>query len=111
MRSTAEAERLQFTDNSMHVAKSLEVTAQTDAQRQEAIGAIDLHIEGKAGLGATASNLGLGQYDVAIGFTAGEDAGKAHLLAERLVKDLSHYFQVLEVPLGRGAMPLKGCGG
>lgn len=111
MRSTAQAEQLEFIDNSTQAASALQQTAQSDADRRDAVGAIDVHIEGNGGLGATAGNLGLPRYQVALAFTEGSNAAKAHRLAERLIKELSHHFKVEEVPLGKGVVPVKDCGG
>src|SRR6478609_157864 len=81
MRSAAQAEHLKFIDSSAQAASGLQQTAQSDADRHDAVGAIALHIEGNGGSGATASNLGLPRYQVALGFTEGSDAAKAHRLA------------------------------
>jgi hypothetical protein len=111
MRATAATEHLQFIDNGAQEGSDLKATGADKLLKRDASLAIDLHIEGKGGLGATAGNLGLPPYQVALGFTAGSDAAKAHQLAARLIRALSQRWKVETIPAGKGAMPMKSCGG
>jgi hypothetical protein len=72
---------------------------------------INAGIEGKNGLGVTAGNLGLPSNQVALGFTTGSDAARAHRLSDRLVGALSKRWRVERVPRGKGAFPMSNCGG
>jgi hypothetical protein len=111
MRSTAQSEGLQFIDNSAQQASALKDVGADKALKRDVSRAIDVHIEGKDGLGVTAGNLGLPPYQVALGFTEGADPAKAHRLSDRLVQTLSQRWHVEVVPAGEGAMPMKTCGG
>lgn len=65
MRAVAQAEGLQFLDNSAQQAKSLKSLGADKALGRDVSRAIDVHIEGRNGLGVTAGNLGLPAYQVA----------------------------------------------
>ena len=110
MRDIAHSERLQFIDNSAAMRESLKATA---ADRHAGIvidHAVDLHIEGKGGMGVTASNLSLPSYQVALGFTEGSEPNKAHRLAEQLTQELKQRWNVQKVARGKGVFPMKSCG-
>jgi hypothetical protein len=110
MRATAASEHLRFIDNSAQQSSDSKSIG-TDKLLKRASLAIDVHIEGKGGMGVTAGNLGLPPYQVALGFTEGSDAAKAHQLSARLIQALSQRWQVETIPAGKGALPMKRCGG
>ena len=110
MRDVAKSENLQFIDNSAETGRALRNIGAEEAARHGAAFAIDVHIEGEHGLGVTAGNLGLPAYQVALGFTAGRNAAKAHKLADRLVQALSQRWRVQTVPKGQGTLPMSSCG-
>jgi hypothetical protein len=111
MRSVAKVEDLKYIDNSAHQGASLKTMEADKLLKRDAALAIDVHIEGPGGMGVTAGNLGLPPYQVALGFTEGSDAAKAHRLSDRLVQALSQRWRVETVPQGKGALPMKTCGG
>jgi hypothetical protein len=111
MRATAASEHLQFIDNSAQQGSDLKSMGADKLLKRDASLAIDFHIEGNGGMGVTAGNLSLPPYQVALGFTEGSDAAKAHQLSARLIQALSQRWQVETVPPGKGAMPMKSCGG
>ncbi len=111
MRTVAQFENLKFIDNSAQQGSDLKAMGADKLLKRDASLAIDLHIEGKGGMGVTAGNLGLPPYQVALGFTEGSDAAKAHRLSARLVRALSRRWHVETVPQGMGAVPMKSCGG
>lgn len=59
-------------------------------------------------LGFSATNAGLPSNQVTIGFRAPETP-EAKALSEKAVESLNRYWDVKEVPYGRGALPIK-CG-
>ena len=77
MMSVAQSEGLQYIDNSAHQATSRKDIGADKALGADAANAVDLHIEGSSGLGATAGNLGLPPYQIGVGFTEGNDPAKA----------------------------------
>jgi hypothetical protein len=111
MRVAAASERLQFIDNSAQQARDLKYIGADKLLKRDASLAIDVHIEGNSGMGVTAGNLGLPPYQVAIGFTEGADALKAHRLAARLIQAPSQQWHVVTIPVDKDAMPIKNCGG
>ena len=111
MRTVAQFENLKFIDNSAQQGSDLKAMGADKLLKRDASLAIDLHIEGKGGMGVTAGNLSLPPYQVALGFTEGSDAAKAHRLSVRLVRALSRRWHVETVPQGMGAVPMKSCGG
>jgi hypothetical protein len=111
MRATAAAEHLQFIDNSAQQGSDLKAMGADKLLKRDASLAIDFQIEGNGGMGVTAGNLGLPPYQVGLGFTEGSDAAKAHQLSARLIHALSQRWQVETIPAGKGAMPMKSCGG
>lgn len=72
-------------------------------------GLINIGIRGSRGFGLTAGNLGLSQYEVAIGFSKGRDHAAAEAFSETVVAALRMEWEVYTVPEGRGAFPLPGC--
>jgi len=110
MRAVAQSENLRFIDNSAQQAQDLKDVGADKALKRDVSRAIDLHIEGESGLGVTAGNLGLPDYQVGLGFTEGRDPAKAHRLANRLISSLSQHWNVQRVPSSQGILPMKGCG-
>ena len=111
MRSVAQSENLKFIDNSAQQGSDLKAMGADKLLKRDASFAIDLHIEGKGGMGVTAGNLGLPPYQVALGFTEGSNAAKAHRLKDRLIHALSQRWHVEKVSQRRGALPMKTCRG
>jgi hypothetical protein len=111
MRAIAKSENLEFIDNSAQQGSDLKTMGADKLLKRDAALAIDVHIEGEGGMGVSAGNLGLPPYQVALGFTEGSDSVKAHRLSDRLVKGLSQRWHVEKVPQGKGALPMKACGG
>ena len=111
MVTVAHSEGLQFIDNSAQQAADLKVIGADKALKRDAAHAVDFHIEGSSGLGATAGNLGLSPYQIGVGVTEGNDPAKAHKLAESLVRALSRRWVVLKISLAEGIQPMKSCGG
>jgi hypothetical protein len=111
MRAVAQSENLQFIDNSAQQGKSLKAMGADKALGRDASRGIDVHIEGENGLGVTAGNLGLPEYQVALGFTEGTNPSMARALSNELINALSKRWRVEVVPLGKGAMPMKACEG
>jgi hypothetical protein len=91
-------------------ARSLKEIGADKALKSDLSQTIDLHIEGKGGLGVTAGNLGLPPHQVGLGFTAGSDAAKARRLATNLTSSLSQHWSVQRVPTSQGVLPMTGCG-
>ena len=110
MRDIARSENLEFIDNSAQQKSDLQAMGADKLLKRDATRAIDLHIEGRQGMGATAGNLGLPSYQVAIGFTEGANPVAGRRLSDRLVKALSQHWHVEVIPKGKGAFPMRSCG-
>lgn len=50
--------------------------------------------------------MGLSAYEVAIGFSEGENSKRAHKFADAVVETLSKNWKIFVVPPNRGAMPM-----
>lgn len=111
MRAVAKSESLRFVDGSLKTGESLKTIGADKSLKHDPALTIHVGIEGDGGLGVTAGNLGLPPYQVALGFTEGSDAAKAHRLSDKLVQALSRRWHVETVPQGKGALPMKTCGG
>lgn len=111
MQEVAKAENLTFIDSSAKTAAELKMIDPNKDAKRDLFRIIHVGIEGSGGMGVTAGNLGLPAYQIALGFTEGDDAVKAHQLSKRLVATLSQYWLIETVPAGQGALPLKACGG
>ncbi|GAO40615.1 hypothetical protein SCH01S_49_00290 [Sphingomonas changbaiensis NBRC 104936] len=111
MRQIAQSENLRFIDGSAKTADALKVMGADKYLKSDPARSINVGIVGDRGMGVTAGNLGLPPYQVALGFTEGSDAAKAHRLSSHLVAALSQYWNVEIVPKGRGASPMKACDG
>jgi hypothetical protein len=109
MREIAKAENLTFIDGSTKTATGFRTMGADKHLKQDPARIIHVGIEGGGGMGVTAGNLGLPPYQVALGFTEGAEAGKAHRLAKRIVQALSQYWQVETVLAGKGALPMERC--
>jgi hypothetical protein len=111
MRAVAKSENLKFVDGSAETGAALKTIGADKHLKRDPALTINVGIEGQGGMGVTAGNLGLPPYQVALGFTEGADAAKAHRLSDRLVQALSQRWHVETVPQGKGALPMKACGG
>jgi hypothetical protein len=97
LKATAAIKGMTFIDNTARARKGLAVTAQSQAQRDEAKWVISLIVQGSDGLGATATNLGLAPSEVAIGFTAGRSNDVAQAFADHLTEKIASRWKVVPV--------------
>ena len=111
MHDTASTEGLKFVDRSAVTEQELNDIRSDKLVKLNRVPTINVGIEGEKGLGVTAGNLGLPSNQVALGFTAGSNAAKAHKLSDRLVGALSQLWRVETVPKGQGVFPMKDCDG
>lgn len=70
---------------------------------------IHVAINGKSGLGVTAANMGLSEFEAALGFTEGKSPEVARDLANRLTRKLEERWELRTVPAEQGAVPLEHC--
>jgi len=110
MREVARSEGLKFVDGSAETRDYLKDVRDKGQVKLDHLPTINMGIEGDHGLGVTAGNLGLPSNQVALGFTAGRNAAKAHKLADHLVQALSQQWRVQKVPKGQGSFPMTSCG-
>jgi hypothetical protein len=107
LKSVAQSEGMTFIDSSTRTGQNLKTIG---AEIDPSAPVINMGIEGKDGIGVTAGNMGLPNYQVALGFSEGADPPKAHRFADLVVKALDERWHVEIVPGGRGALPLTTCG-
>jgi hypothetical protein len=104
LKSIAAKDRMTFLDSSASTDRSLR-----DMGVHPGYPILHVGMEAPDGLGATAGNQGLGQYQVAIGFS-GPDDKRAEAFSNQVVAALKKHWTVFQVPKGRGAFPLPNCG-
>lgn len=109
MASVSKQFELRYVDGSKSTRDGLVDTAQSGRDVNEAARVINIGLEGDAGLGLTAGNLGLAPHQVAIGFTAGRNRVLANRLADTVVTRLSKHWRVISVPAGTGVQRMSGC--
>lgn len=109
MREVARSEGLRFVDGSAETRDYLKDVREKGQVKLDHLPTINMGIEGEHGLGVTAGNLGLPSNQVALGFTAGRNATKAHKLADHLVQALSQRWRVQTVPKGQGSFAMSSC--
>lgn len=105
MQSIAQSEQMSFIDNS--------AVTQKDLASLNVVGpnyrAINIAVERKDGMGLGAGNLGLHQYEIALGFSEGANSSEAHEFSDLVVAELKRKWHVGYVPPGQGAFPMKSC--
>ncbi|WP_169805684.1 hypothetical protein [Novosphingobium rosa] len=112
MRVIAQDENLQFVDGSAETGRDLKVIGADSAIRHDPALSVNVGINDRKGRNyVLGGNLGLPAYQVALGFGAGPDPIQARRLSERLVQALSKHWHVDILPLGKGIVPMKACGG
>lgn len=109
IRSIAHSQHLNFIDWSVETKRNLEDIGARSPNSTDPV--IHIAIEDKKDTNLMlGGNLGLGGYQVALGFGEGSNPTEGHVLADSVIKGLKARWQVLTVPAGRGAFPLKSCG-
>jgi hypothetical protein len=109
MRSVAQSEHMNYVDGSAETKRNLETIGARKPGQADPF--INIGIEDKhRSVLMMGGNLGLPGYQVALGFGEGTEPSEAHALADEIVRILNTRWQVLTVPAGKGALPLKACG-
>jgi hypothetical protein len=104
LRSIAAKDRMLFVDGSVSTDRKLR-----DMGVHPGYPILHVGVDAPDGLGATAGNQGLGQYQVAIGFS-GPDDRRTAAFSNQVVAALRKHWTIFEVPEGRGAFPIQNCG-
>jgi hypothetical protein len=107
MQSISQSEGMRFIDNSENTKAELDEIRKTTPNTPTStlnIGASD-----DDGVGFGASNLGLPNDQVAVGFSEGSNPLKAHRFADMVVGKIRKLWYVVPVPPGRGALPIPNC--
>ena len=109
LRSIADQEQMTFVDSSSRTQAELNQAKKVAGQLSINGRAINVGIEGSGGIGMTAGNLGLPRYQVALGFSTGNNPKNARAFAKKVVARLRGQWLVQEVPSSQGARPMKNC--
>jgi len=107
MNAIAQQHQMEFTDRSGQTEAELRSIGNENVPIAHPHVNIGADRNGAFSFGA--GNLGLPTRQMAIGFN-GHDAGSARQFANAAVAELSTRWRVIEVPHGRGALPLPDCG-
>ncbi len=106
LKRIAESEHLAYRDISETAYDQVKATGGLPKQNRNRANFINLYAGRDDGMGFGAGNLGLGDDQVAVGFTAGKDTEDARRLADRTVAELRKTWKVRDVPANSGALPL-----
>ena len=109
MKSIAAANNMVFLDNSGDTIRELKATGYAGHERDGGSPAINFAVERKDGQGASAGNLSLPGYQVAVGFSEGSSPAEAQAFANVVVSRLEKHWKIHVVPRGTGAKPMPGC--
>lgn len=109
LQSIARLERIQFIDGSQKTQRDYEILRENDPNFRFDTPVTHVSIEGRKGMGLTASNFLLHKYQIVVGFSKGNDPLQARVFANKVVRELKQHWTVEIVPPGQGAFPLKKC--
>jgi len=109
LKAEAASRRMEFVDNSANTKRDLESVSYPGRERADGSPVINVGIKSDDGMGATAINVGLPGYQVALGFSEGSDKLEARRFADEVIKRLEQHWRVEAVPPGSGAMPKPDC--
>lgn len=109
MRFVAESRNMAFVDSTAETRRDLEVVDAGNGTGIDISRTIDFHITRADGMGIGVGNLGLPNYQLALGFSEGSDAIEARRFADEVVSRLRRRWRVEIVPPGRGALPISDC--
>jgi hypothetical protein len=109
MQALAQRERLRYVDGASATERDLKVMGSTGRNMHANGGLIYVAVEGANGFGLEGGNLGLNDFDVAIGFADPEPGEASRQFADRVVTLLKAYWPVSVVPPERGALPDPNC--
>ena len=106
LHAIAAQERMGVTDRSREAERELESLGALNVPKGRFL---SVSLNNERGFGLGANNLGLGSYDVAVGFNLGQDNDGAKAFAERAVARFKQRWPVPVVPSGSGALPNPRC--
>jgi hypothetical protein len=109
MQAIAQGEQLRYIDSSFATQRDLKAVGATEPNMHSSGGLISVDLEGNDGFGLTAVNLGLNDFDVAIGFSDSRPVDASRKFADLVVARLKTHWPVSVVPTGRGALPNAQC--
>jgi hypothetical protein len=109
VRSIAQSNSLEFTDRSADAEAGAESIKKTMSNMPIAHPTIVLSVDRRDGFGFGGGNFPEAPLQVAFGFTKGGNEVEARIFANGVVKRLSKFWVIHEVPSNRGAFPLKKC--
>jgi hypothetical protein len=108
LQDIAVAQELRYIDSSGSTQRQLRVTGANGKNMHSSGGLIYVGVEGDDGLGLEGGNMGLNDYDVAIGFNGSDDA-KTLAFADIVKTKLSEQWKFTVVPQNSGAFPSPEC--
>ena len=106
LKSVAQSEGTTFIDGNAATERDLKAMG---VKLDPSAPVVHLGIERRDGIALIAANLGLPNYQVALGFAEASNPVEAHKFADTVVRKVSEQWHVEVVPAGRGALPLKDC--
>lgn len=110
MKSVADAKSMTFLDRSSRTEADLKASGKVLDRLKQGTPIVNLGIDGKDGIGMSATNVGLPTSQLALGFSEGSRPSEARKFADEVVAQLQRVWHVEVVPEGKGAIPLQTCG-
>lgn len=111
MRAVAVKNSMEYIDNSGQTQRDLQHIHESNKNVPLNKRVLNVGVRRSDGMGLSAGNLGLPNYQVAVGFAEGSNLAQAHHFADSVVRTLSQLWHIETIPAGRGAFPIKTCGG
>lgn len=110
MRAIARDDGMEYIDGSAQTQRELQLLQKSDSGIPVNKHQINIGVRRQDGMGLSAGNLGLSNYQVVIGFAEGSDPTKAREFSSRVIQKLSKRWPLETIPQGKGAFPMKNCG-
>lgn len=105
----AKENNMKYIDNSKETAIELSAVKAFPSEQNAENHVINLGVVRRDGLGVMAGNVGLSRYQIAIGFSEGDGINGTNKFTADVVHRLRWHWRVDIIPLGTGALPMRGC--
>jgi len=106
LQAIAHQEHMRFVDRSRVSERELDTLRVLNLPTGKLV---NVGVLGDRGPSLAAGNLGLSSYDVAVGFSRGQNNQAAQAFSERVVARLKQHWPVKVIPTGSGALPDPRC--
>jgi hypothetical protein len=109
LQSIAKDQGLRYIDSSGSTMRDLKEIGATGERMHTSGELINVGVEGLEGLGLSGGNMGLGPYEIAVGFSDQPDVRTAQKFADLVTSSLGRHWQLKTLPPNTGALPDPRC--